>query len=402
MTDVLVTPLSPEDCALQSMTEASPAKWHLAHTSWFFETLVLKAENSGYLAFDPRFHHLFNSYYESLGARHPRHHRGLLSRPSLEEVRSYRRFVDAHVADLFDRLRRDGGKAAQLSPIIRLGIEHEQQHQELLLTDIQHAFSLNPLAPVYRPSDVVTNEATATELSFIDLAGGLTSLGHSGDDFSFDNERPRHRVYLEAFQISTRLVTNREYLAFIRDEGYHRPEFWSSDGYAKIKLEGWTAPLYWHTDDADIFVFTLGGLRPLEPSAPVVHVSYYEADAYARWAGARLPTEAEWESVATDLPVEGNFLETGRLMPQPAGAASQNQFFGDTWEWTSSPYVPYPGFRPLAGAASEYNGKFMCNQMVLRGGSCLTPRRHARATYRNFFYPDARWQMSGFRLARAL
>jgi ergothioneine biosynthesis protein EgtB len=396
-TEELVAPLSPEDCAIQSMNDASPAKWHLAHTSWFFETIVLEPSVPGYQVFDPHFRVLFNSYYNSVGEQHPRPLRGLLSRPGLEEVLLYRRHVDRGVLALLSRPGRD---PARVDAVVELGLHHEQQHQELILTDLKHALSHNPMAPAYgKPESAPA--APAPPLAWHARPEGLREIGHRGDGFAFDNERPRHRVFVDAFELASRPVTNAEYLAFMEDGGYENPEPWLSDGWAAVQERRWRAPLYWQRRDGRWLAFTLGGLRPVDPDAPVCHVSYYEADAYARWAGARLPTEAEWECAA-EGPVEGNFVESGRLQPSPVGASvdAPAGLYGDVWEWTASAYTPYPGFRPLAGALAEYNGKFMSSQMVLRGGSCATPASHVRRTYRNFFYPDARWQFSGIRLAR--
>jgi ergothioneine biosynthesis protein EgtB len=395
VTEALATPLSAEDCALQSMPDASPAKWHLAHTSWFFETLLLEG-TPGHRPFEPRFRVLFNSYYDGVGEQYPRARRGLLSRPSLPEVMAYRRHVDAAVLALLGR----GGDPAPRA-VVEIGLHHEQQHQELLLTDVKHLFSLNPLHPAYR-ADAPERPAEPAPLAWHAFPEGLRWLGCGEEGFAFDNERPRHRVFVEAFELASRPVANAEYLAFLEDGGYARPELWLADGFAAAQREGWRAPLYWERRGGAWRVHTLAGPRPLRPEEPVCHVSWFEADAFARWAGARLPTEAEWECAAGGLPVEGNFAESGCLHPQPAPkpAAGPGQLFGDVWEWTASPYAPYPGFRPLAGPLGEYNGKFMSGQMVLRGGSCASPRSHLRASYRNFFYPTARWQFSGIRLAR--
>ena len=367
----LAAPLSAEDCAVQSMPDASPVKWHLAHTSWFFETVIL-AQRPGYKAFDPRFAFLFNSYYEALGPRHARPRRGLLTRPSLDEVYAYCAHVDAAMAKACE----DGS----LHDLIALGLNHEQQHQELILTDIKHALFQNPLLPIYRPEQA--QPRAARKLEWLDYPGGLSLVGHDGAGFAFDNECPRHQVLLRPFRIASRPVTNAEYRAFIADGGYSCAEFWLSDGWMRVQEEGWEAPLYWLKDnDGCESVFTLAGLRKLDPDAPVEHVSFYEAAAYAAWAGARLPTEFEWEA-ASSLFAHG---------PQSS--------VGDVWEWTRSSYDPYPGFKPFAGVAAEYNGKFMVGQMVLRGGSRATPPEHSRVTYRNFFPPQARWQFSGIRLA---
>jgi ergothioneine biosynthesis protein EgtB len=396
-TVALCAPLSPEDCCAQSMADASPAKWHLAHTSWFFETLVVAPETADYRPLDPRYRILFNSYYNTVGAQHPRPERGLLTRPSLAEVLAYRRHVDAHVLALLAR-----GVDPAVADTVRLGIEHEQQHQELLLTDVKHLLSCNPLHPAYR-SVAEPLARGATPLGWLRHAGGLQRVGHGGEGFAFDNERPRHQVLLQPFELATRPVTNGELLAFIDDGGYRRPELWLSDGWATVEAAGWDAPAYWSRDGGAWLTHTLGGLRAVQEAEPVCHVSYYEADAYARWASARLPTEAEWEVAAAARPVDGNLLESGRLHPAAApvvGDGGLAQLFGDVWEWTQSAYAPYPGYQPPRGALGEYNGKFMCSQLVLRGGSCATPRAHVRATYRNFFYPHQRWQFSGLRLAR--
>ena len=399
-TRALCEPLSPEDCAAQSMPDASPAKWHLAHTTWFFETFVLERAQPGYLPFHPAFRVLFNSYYNSVGEQHPRPERGLLTRPALDEVQRYRDHVDEHVAKLFENQAVD----PELAERIALGLEHEEQHQELILTDVKHLFSCNPLEPAYRVLSEPPRAGPAP-LAWHGFDEGTRWIGHAGPGFAFDNEGPRHRRFVERFEIASRPVTNGEFMAFIEDAGYARPELWLADGWAAVRERGWTAPLYWRRADGGFRTLTLGGPRPLRGDEPVCHVSFYEAEAFARWAGARLPSEAEWEVAAQALPVEGNFVESGLLHPAPAGAAQGSsgapaQLFGDVWEWTASAYAPYPGFRPPAGALGEYNGKFMSNQLVLRGGSCVTPRSHVRATYRNFFHPHQRWQFSGFRLAR--
>jgi ergothioneine biosynthesis protein EgtB len=401
-TERLCEPLSPEDMGVQSMPDASPAKWHLAHTSWFFETFLLGDATGGeYRPFHASFSYLFNSYYEGVGPRHPRPQRGLLTRPSADDVFRYRAHVDAAVVESLGRLSR--ADFERLRPVLELGLNHEQQHQELLLTDVKHAFAQNPLRPAYRdlPRGVT---APVAPLRWVDFDAELRQIGHAGGDFAFDNEGPRHRVFVEAFALAARPVTCGEYLAFMTDGGYDRPQLWLSDGWKARVENGWTAPLYWEGSGPDWVVFTLSGTRPMNPSEPVCHVSFYEADAYARWAGARLPTEAEWETAYAHRAPGGNLLESDRLHPAPADADDSplTQMSGDVWEWTQSPYVPYPGYRPTAGALGEYNGKFMCNQMVLRGGSCVTPRSHIRGTYRNFFPPEARWQFTGLRLARSL
>jgi ergothioneine biosynthesis protein EgtB len=391
----LAAPLSPEDCCAQSMPDASPTKWHLAHTSWFFETFVLDPD--GRRPFHPRFRVLFNSYYNGVGEQHPRPQRGLLTRPSLEEVLAYRAHVDRGVEALLD-----AGVEPDAAARVELGLHHEQQHQELLLTDAKHLLSRNPLRPGYRSDLAPPPSRRAPPLRWHRWASGIRSIGHAGSGFHFDNEAPRHAVVSNGFELASRLVTNAEYLAFVEAGGYADPRWWLSDGFASLRAEGWAAPAYWERDGGAWTEQTLGGPRPLDPDAPVCHVSFYEADAYARFAGARLPTEAEWEIAAAPAPVHGNLVERDHLHPVAAepSADAPAQLFGDVWEWTQSPYVGYPGFEPAPGAIGEYNGKFMCNQMVLRGGSCATPADHVRATYRNFFPPAARWQFSGFRLAR--
>ena len=394
----LAEPLSPEDCVVQSMPDASPVKWHLAHTSWFFETFVLEDGPPGYRLFHPRFRVLFNSYYNSVGPQHARPNRGLLSRPSLDEVLDYRRSVDRHVQESFAR----GGIDDTAADRIELGLHHEQQHQELLLTDVKHMLAQNPLEPAYQErAPAVTRDPGSVRWQR--HPGGVISIGHEGRSFSFDNERPRHRFLLEPFALASRLVTSGEFIEFIRDGGYRRPDLWLSDGWDAVRSGGWTAPLYWRWEDDRWRTTTLCGARDVRREEPVCHVSLYEADAFARWALARLPSEAEWEALAAGAPVEGNLLDSGELHPVPLAephAGGLAQLFGDVWEWTSSAYAAYPGYRPPAGALGEYNAKFMNNQTVLRGGSCATPRSHVRATYRNFFPPHARWQFSGLRLAR--
>jgi len=393
----LAEPLSPEDCTVQSMPDASPVKWHLAHTSWYFETFVLEAL-PGFRPFDAHFRVLFNSYYNAVGEQFARPQRGLLSRPSLDTVVAYRRHVDERVRAWLE----DGAPGdPALAAVLVLGIEHEQQHQELMLTDCKHLLSMNPMRPAYRKLSAPARCAEAP-LRWCHFDAGLCEIGHAGSGFAFDNETPRHRVHLEAFELASRPVTNGEYLAFMEDGGYVRPEYWLADGWATVQREGWRAPLYWEPRPGGWRTATLGGLRDVREEEPVCHVSFYEADAHARWAGARLPSEAEWERAAAGRPVAGNLRETDLLHPAaaPAGEPIPTQLFGDVWEWTRSAYAAYPGFRPPEGALGEYNGKFMSNQMVLRGGSCLTPGAHLRASYRNFFYPDARWQMAGLRLAR--
>jgi ergothioneine biosynthesis protein EgtB len=392
----LAAPLSDADATVQSMPDASPAKWHLAHTTWFFEAMALVPDSSSYRPFDERHNFLFNSYYESVGARHPRPRRGLLTRPTLEEVLAYREHVDAAVAQLLQRT--PGQKALD---VIELGCHHEQQHQELLLTDILHLFAQNPLRPAYRDSIPLSVEPLDRSQTYRSFPGGLFDIGHAGQGFAFDSEGPRHSVRLEPYRLSDRLVTNGEWAQFISDGGYDNPLLWLSDGWALVRSEGWSAPLYWEARDGEFSTMTLRGAQPVDLDAPVTHVSYFEADAFATWANRRLPTEAEWEVAAQSLPIAGNFADSGRLRPRPAPAAAGElrPMFGDVWEWTRSAFLPYPRFRPMAGALGEYNGKFMSGQFVLRGGSCVTPEGHVRATYRNFFAPHARWQFSGLRLA---
>jgi ergothioneine biosynthesis protein EgtB len=399
-TETLCAPLAVEDYVIQSMPDCSPTKWHLAHVSWFFETFLLKPSSDGYQALDPRYAYLFNSYYNAAGDKYPRPQRGLVSRPTVSEVYAFRRHVDEHVLDLLECA--SDSALGEIAPIVVLGLNHEQQHQELIVTDLKHMFSHNPLHPEYS-GRVAGGDASAAlaKMEWVDFAEGIYWIGHEGDGFAFDNESMRHRVFLNAFRLASRLVTNAEFMEFMRDGGYERPEFWLSMGWATVQQERWQAPLYWQQDDDGAWwQYTLSGLRRVELGEPVSHVSYFEADAYARWAGARLPTEAEWESAAVTAPIEGNFVESGRFHAAPATAGQGlQQMYGDLWEWTQSSYSPYPGFKIAPGALGEYNGKFMCNQYVLRGGSCATPRSHIRPTYRNFFPPDARWQFSGLRLA---
>ncbi|MGE5170764.1 MAG: ergothioneine biosynthesis protein EgtB [Rudaea sp.] len=387
-TQALVAPLSAEDCALQSMPDASPAKWHLAHTTWFFETFVVRPTRDGYRPFDPAFVVLFNSYYNAVGDKHPRPERGMLSRPALDVVLAYRAYVDEAMQACCERATTD----AALASLIELGLNHEEQHQELILTDILHLLSRNPLHPAYRATAPAA--VAPGELRWIRYRAGLANVGHDGDGFAFDNETPRHRVWLEPFEIASRPVTNAEYAAFIDAGGYRRPEFWLALGFDTLTAEGWAAPLYWEREGETRRAFTLEGLRDLDPHAPVEHVSYFEADAYARFAGARLPTEFEWEAVAART------ARGAGAAASDAQTADPRLRYGDVWEWTSSAYAPYPGYRAAPGAVGEYNGKFMCGQYVLRGASHATPPRHSRVTYRNFFPPAARWQFTGVRLAR--
>jgi ergothioneine biosynthesis protein EgtB len=392
-TERLCEPLETEDYVVQAIPDASPARWHLAHVSWFFETFVLRPCAGDYRPLDARYAALFNSYYDGVGPQPDRAARGALSRPTVAEVYAYRAHVDKAIEALLD-----AGADDHVAAVIELGLHHEQQHQELLVTDLKANFGANPLRPAYRAR--AREHVTASPHALVALGGGHTEIGHDRDGFAFDNERPRHPVVLAPYALGSRLVTNAEYLVFIEAGGYARPDLWLSDGWRTVQERAWQAPLYWERTSGAWSTYTLGGAAPLELDAPVVHVSYYEADAYARWRGARLPGEAEWEHAAAGEPVEGHLLDDEPDDPRPATGAGFTQLYGDAWEWTASAHLPYPGFRPLAGAFGEYNGKFMVNQMVLRGGSCATPRSHVRATYRNFFPPDARWQFSGIRLAR--
>lgn len=397
LTDALAEPLSEADMTVQSMDDASPGKWHLAHTTWFFEEFVLSRPATGYNPFSPDYRYLFNSYYEAVGPRHPRPRRGLLTRPALAEIRAYRQAVDQAMDDLLG-----GSIEPATAARIELGLQHEQQHQELLLTDVLHLLAQNPLHPAYRsgspPSPERYQPAVATQLEF---AGGCAAVGHSGSSFAYDCEQPRHEVLLRPYVLASRPVSNREWTEFVADDGYRHPSLWLSDGWARVHAEAWDSPLYWERRDDEWWQMGLWGLRPLDPEAPVGHISYFEADAYARWAGKRLPTEFEWENAVAGIEVAGNFLGSGALQPRPPTEDKGGllQPYGDVWEWTASAFSPYPGFRPVVGAIGEYNGKFMCSQFVLRGGSCVSPDGHLRPSYRNFFYPHQRWQFTGLRLA---
>lgn len=395
------------------MPDVSPTKWHLAHTTWFFETFILKKFVSGYRAEIPEYAYLFNSYYNAAGDMHRRDLRGLISRPTVSEAQRYRESIDSHMDNLLSNA--DEKLLDEIGPLLVLGVHHEQQHQELLITDIKHVLAQNPLYPVFRQSETgrrssATPSSQSSPLQFTDFEEEVTEIGHNGDGFAYDNEGPRHRALVPAFSLATRPVTNGEYIAFIEDNGYSRPEFWLSLGWMTVNEQRWNAPLYWTKRDGAWWNFTLSGLRPVDQSEPVTHVSYFDADAYANWAGARLPTEFEWERAALSCPIEGNFVEAELFHPmavvsavaadKPAKGQRLHQMFGDVWEWTRSAYSPYPGYRAAPGALGEYNGKFMCNQYVLRGGSCATSRTHIRRTYRNFFQPEKRWQFTGIRLAR--
>ncbi len=396
-TEEICRPLATEDYCIQTMLDVSPPKWHLAHVSWFFETFLLLPFSPGYRVFHPRFDYLFNSYYVTHGQPFPRPQRGLLARPTVAEVYRYRAHVDAALLELIATASEADWDV--LYPRLLLGLHHEQQHQELLYTDIKHIFAFNPLRPVYQEAAPRVAAGRPLPLEWLEFTGDVRAIGHAGGEFCFDNETPRHRVWLDGYALASRLVTNGEYLEFIEAGGYRRPDYWLADGWNMIRQQDWQAPLYWEQQDGRWWSMTLAGLCPVAEQEPVCHVSCYEADAFARWAGKRLPTEAEWESAATPQPPTGNLCESGRLHPTPAGAGGLQQLYGDVWEWTRSAYAPYPGFRPLAGTLGEYNGKFMCSQLVLRGGSCVTPAAHIRPSYRNFFYPGDRWQFTGIRLA---
>ncbi|KJK25422.1 hypothetical protein UB46_05655 [Burkholderiaceae bacterium 16] len=397
-TEAMVADLTDADATVQSMDDASPAKWHLAHTTWFFEEFVLTARIPDYEPVDPQYRYLFNSYYESVGARHPRPRRGLLSRPSLDEILAYREAVDETMLGLLTSAQTDAEAA-----LIELGLNHEQQHQELLLTDILHLFAQNPLKPAFAPellAPVIADPRPAAE--WIRFAGGVVAIGHDRDGFAFDCESPRHNVLLQPYQLCSHPISNRQWFEFIEDGAYRTAGLWLSDGWRWVCEQGIEAPLYWEEREGTWWQMSLRGMQPVDPDSPVTHVSFYEADAFARWAERRLPTEAEWEHAARNQPATGNFVEGRILRPLPDRQNTSGvlrQMFGDVWEWTASPFQPYPGFRPGAGAVGEYNGKFMCSQMVLRGGSCVTPESHIRASYRNFFYPHQRWQFTGVRLA---
>jgi ergothioneine biosynthesis protein EgtB len=396
----LAVPLSDADATVQSMPDASPAKWHLAHTTWFFERMVLAPHLAGYVDFDETFNFLFNSYYDTIGERQPRPRRGMITRPALDRVMSYREHVNGSMLRLLEQTLDPA-----VGELIELGCNHEQQHQELLLTDILHLFAQSPLRPAYKdPEPLAMQLEQVNEPAWHSFDGGIVEIGHDRVGFSFDCEGPRHRTLLEPYALAGRQVTNGDWIAFIEDDGYRQPLHWLSAGWETVKSQEWTMPSYWERRDGEYWTMTLRGAQPVDRAAPVTHVSYFEADAFATWAGHRLPSEAEWENAASGLAVEGNFADSGRLRPKPVdgGESGLAQMFGDTWEWTRSAYSAYPGFKPVEGAVGEYNGKFMSGQFVLRGGSCVTPAGHVRPAYRNFFPPDARWQFSGLRLAKDL
>jgi ergothioneine biosynthesis protein EgtB len=399
-TEALAAPLSAEDQTIQSMSDVSPTKWHRAHTSWFFENFLLAPFMPTYRPLDPIYGYLFNSYYEGAGARHPRPERGLLSRPGIAEIAHYRAHVDGAMEELVATA--SAARWREIAPLLELGINHEEQHQELILMDIKHVLALNPLEAAYAHAYTMARR-TAPPLAFAAIDGGVHEIGYGGNGFSFDNEMPRHKVWVEPFRLGSRLATCGEYLAFIEDGGYRQPEWWLSEGWASVQREGWEAPLYWRHAAGAWTLFTLSGRRAVDIDEPVCHVSYYEADAFARWSGKRLPTEAEWEIAAmkAEIPMTGNLLDSGTFHPKTIADNGEvlQQMIGDVWEWTASPYVAYPGYHPPAGVIGEYNGKFMANQMVLRGGAAVTPAGHVRLSYRNFFPPGSRWAFGGIRLA---
>lgn len=396
----LASPLTTEDYVIQSMPDVSPTKWHLAHTSWFFEEFVLSKVYKDYKSINPKYKFLFNSYYVQVGERHCRPKRGLISRPTVDEIYEYREDVNKKMERLFNNL--DEKDFSDVAHIIEIGIHHEQQHQELIVTDIKHVFSENPLDPVYSERNDSNDEENNTDLKWINFEEGIYEIGNNGSSFGYDNEFPQHKSLVQGFKLASRLVTNREYLEFIKDGGYEKTELWLSDGWSAVSSNGWKAPLYWDDTKEQWWNFTLNGFKKVNPNEPVCHLSFYEAEAFARWAGARLPSEFEWEVASKDIEVDGNFVENGNFGPIAINTTEKplQQMYGDVWEWTRSPYSPYPGYKTLPGALGEYNGKFMCNQMVLRGGSCATSKTHIRNTYRNFFPPESRWQFMGLRLAK--
>ena len=398
ITERICAPLAIEDYGLQAMNDASPAKWHLGHVTWFFETFLLKSMLDGYKQVNPAYEYLFNSYYDAVGPQWARAQRGHLSRPTVAEVYDFRSIVDRGMLDLVEATGPEGLRS--LGGLVTMGLNHEQQHQELLITDIKYNLSVNPLRPAYHDTEL-PEAASAPPLRWMPYSGGVVWSGHDREGFAFDNEWPRHQNFVAPFKIASRMTTNGEFIEFIEAGGYERSDLWLSEGWKMVQQEGWETPLYWERIDGEWWSQTMSGMRRIDEHGPVAHVSYFEADAFARWSEKRLPTEHEWEHAASPEPITGNFLESGLYHPAsaPAGDEGLQQIYGDLWEWTQSPYTPYPGYRPLDGALGEYNGKFMVNQMVLRGGSCATPQDHIRPSYRNFFPPDARWQFSGIRLA---
>lgn len=399
-TEELCKPLVTEDYVVQTMPDVSPAKWHLAHVTWFFETFVLKEAKKGYKEFHPSYNFIFNSYYVQVGPRHTRAHRGYLTRPTVKDIYNFREYVDSSMVDLMDNC--DEETFRKIAPVIAIGLNHEQQHQELMLTDIKHVFSVNPLHPVYSEKEFPVIE-NIPAMKWAEFNEGLCEIGHDGTTFCYDNETPVHKEFLNAFSLGSRLVTNGDYIDFINDGGYKNTPAWLSDGWATIEREGWEAPMYWEKKDGEWWNFSLTGFKKVNPNEPVCHISFYEADAFARWAGCRLPTETEWEVASAGIQAEGNFVEERNFQTVALNDGTSSplkQMFGDVWEWTGSSYLPYPGYKTLPGALGEYNGKFMSGQMVLRGGSCATSVTHIRNTYRNFFYPSSRWQFMGIRLAK--
>jgi ergothioneine biosynthesis protein EgtB len=399
LSEQICQPLEIEDYVVQSMPDASPLKWHLAHTAWFFEVFILVPHLKNYKVFHPQYNYLLNSYYESLGERVPSSQRGTLSRPTVAEVYKYRAYVD----EAMQLLIAENIGNSELESLIILGLNHEQQHQEFLFTNIKHIFGNNPLRPVYKTDLPIPNSDSIQQLKWLEYPAKLYEIGHKGEGFAFDNEQPRHPVYLQEYRLASRLVTNGEYLEFMQAGGYNNADYWLSEGWKTACSNHWETPLYWEKIDGNWWIMTLGGMCRLKENEPVCHVSFYEADAYARWAGKRLPTEAEWEVASAGVPVRGNLLETGMLHPAPAKGNNQpDQLFGDVWEWTNSTHQAYPGYRLESGIIGEYNGKLMCNRLVLRGGSCVTSQSHIRSTYRNFYPPATRWQFSGIRLAETI
>lgn len=397
----LVEPLETEDFVVQAMENTSPAKWHLAHVSWFYETFLLEKVYDDYESLHPQYSYIFNSYYLQTGEPHTRSERGLLTRPTVKEVMEYREYVNEEVLRFLENALEEQIK--EYGFVIEIGNHHEQQHQELIITDFKYMFARNPLFPAYKELELPESKSIPP-LEWISFDEGIYKIGSEGNEFTYDNEHPRHREFLESFELSDRLITNGEYMEFMKEDGYGRSELWLDDGWATVNEQSWESPLYWIKKEGAWHYYTLSGLREVEPNEPVTHISYYEAGAFARWAEARLPTEAEWEVAAGDLPYRGNFVEEGHYHPRPLQTEgnAHKQMYGDVWEWTKSSYEAYPGYKPLPGALGEYNGKFMCSQYVLRGGSCATSQTHIRKTYRNFFYPDARWQFNGIRLARTI